>query len=157
MGGDYRRALIPEGRDHWEPFLKAITDIKQFQILSLCLTLSWKQLCIPHPDKCWHGVTMSSQLPLASLAFPGLSQGLVHDPSNCSSPQGTSSNLSKWPFETPLSWDLGLEASPSILPFPCEEERWEWSKRNTSSPGKSDKTLPLLFPLFLPFFILKVK
>lgn len=121
MGGDYRRALIPEGRDHWEPLLKAITDIKQFQLLSFCLTLLWKQLCIPHPDKCWHRVTMSIQLPPASLAFPGLSQGLVHDLSNCSSPQGTSSNLSKWPFETPLSWDLGLEAALPSSPFPVRK------------------------------------
>ena len=78
--------LISEGGDPRVSFWKAITDITQFELLSLCLTHLCKHSCVPHPDKCWHGVTTSIQLPQAPLAFPGLSQGLVHDPSNCSSP-----------------------------------------------------------------------
>ena len=78
--------LISEGGDPRVSFWKAITDITQFELLSLCLTHLCKHSCVPHPDKCWHGMTTSIQLPLAPLAFLGLSQGLVHDPSNCSSP-----------------------------------------------------------------------
>ena len=81
---DWAHFLISEGRDPWVSFWEALTDITQFQLLSLCLTHLCKCLCMPHPDKCWHRVITSIQLPLAPLAFPALSQGLVHDPSNCS-------------------------------------------------------------------------
>lgn len=130
----------------FESHHRKLSQTKLFQLLSLS---TWPMYANTGASPTWQRLPWRDHLyPAATglLSFSRSEPGILPWPLQLQSHLG---NI-QWPFETPLSWDLGSEVGPSTLPSPCEEERWEFSQSNNSLPGKSSDKTQHYFLSFYP-------